>query len=509
MRLTDDPPIQAALESGITVFDTARAYAGNEQLVARALRGQRGRLVTKGGMRDGWVPDGRAKSLRADCEASLVALDGLEIDLYLVHAPDPRTPWRTTVRALAKLAEEGLVRHVGVSNVTRPQLEEALTLAPIVAAEVALSANNESALRGGLVERCLDEGVTLIAHSPLGGPRRARRLSQREAERELAQLLALAPNIVAIPGATRPETVRSAARAATLRVKRAKRRPTAQPSSAAEAVLVMGIPGAGKSRLAAEWVARDYARLNRDERGGTLREIAEELHLQLAAGVRRIVLDNTYLTRASRSYVIDAARRHGARIRCVWLDTPLAQAQLNLVERVLERVGRLPSPEELREMARREPGLLLPTSQMRAARELEAPALEEGFDEIERIPFARVRRPGSAGVFIAAAALGSESPDPAAPHLVFDWQPEPAQLDVSTLAVALIETAICPHPGGPPSCWCRPPLPGLALEFARRHNIDPANSVLVGCRPAHRTLAQTLGANYLEIPDRTKSDDRG
>jgi histidinol phosphatase-like enzyme len=74
--------------------------------------------------------------------------------------------------------------------------------------------------------------------------------------------------------------------------------------------------------------------------------------------------------------------------------------------------------------------------------------------------------------------------------------------------VALIETAICPHPGGPPSCWCRPPLPGLALEFARRHNIDPAISVLVGCRPAHRTLAQTLGATYLEMPDRTKTEDR-
>src|SRR5215471_17843805 len=182
MRLTDEAPIAAALESGITVFDTARAYAGNEQLVARALRGRRGRLVTKGGMGDGWIPDGRAKSLRADCEASLVALEGLEIDLYLVHAPDPRTPWRTTVRALAKLADEGLVRRVGVSNVSRSQLEEALMLAPIVAVQVALSANNESAQRGGLVERCLEEGVMLIAHSPLGGPRRARRLSRREAE---------------------------------------------------------------------------------------------------------------------------------------------------------------------------------------------------------------------------------------------------------------------------------------------------------------------------------------
>ena len=67
----------------------------------------------------GWVPDGRAKAIRADCEASLAALDGLPVDLYLLHAPDPRTPWRTSLRALARLAEEGLVRRVGVANVSR------------------------------------------------------------------------------------------------------------------------------------------------------------------------------------------------------------------------------------------------------------------------------------------------------------------------------------------------------------------------------------------------------
>src|SRR5215468_10280141 len=156
MRLVDDAPILAAFESGISVFDTARAYAGNEELVARALRGRRARIVTKGGMGEGWVPDGRAKSMRADCEASLDALDGVAIDLYLVHAPDPRTPWRTSVRALARLVEDGLVRRVGVANVNRTQLDEALDLAPVVAVQVALSLFDERALRGGVLERCTE-----------------------------------------------------------------------------------------------------------------------------------------------------------------------------------------------------------------------------------------------------------------------------------------------------------------------------------------------------------------
>src|SRR5205823_567744 len=178
--------IAAAADAGVTVFDTAHAYGHgelelghNERLLARALRrcgaDENARIVTKGGMtRAGgaWVPDGRAKAILRDCEGSLAALDGLAIDLYLIHAPDSRTPWRTSV----------------------------------------------------------------IAHSPLGGTRRAGRLGREQALAEvagahdvtpaevaLAWLLELSPAVVAIPGARRPETARSAARAATLALDDAER----------------------------------------------------------------------------------------------------------------------------------------------------------------------------------------------------------------------------------------------------------------------------------------------
>jgi len=541
--------IATALEAGVTVFDTARAYGHdetelghNERLLADALARTPARIVTKGGMtRPGgaWIPDGRAKAILRDCEASLEALGGLAIDLYLLHAPDPRTPWRTSVRALARLLDERLVRHVGVSNVNRPQLEEALELVPITAVEVALGPVDDRPLRAGLVERCADLGIAVIAHTPLGGPRRAGGLARREplaevsracdatpAEVALAWLLDLDPAVVAIPGARRPQTARSAARAATLELDAEARehlrralgrsRPVATVRrSHGEVVLIMGVAGAGKSRVAQDYVERGYVRLNRDERGGALRDLADALDDELSGGTRRVVLDNTYLTRASRSYVIETASRHGIATRCVWLDTPLADAQINLVERLLDDLGALPTPEELRQLARNRSGLLAPTSQMRTVRELEPPSTDEGFAEVDARAFVRVARSARmrSGVFVAAAVLkrdgwerAIEEGDREAPHLLFDWQPggtanalDDTVADLARHVAGPVEGALCPHPAGPPICWCRPPLPGLPLAFARAHDVDPARSVLIGTGPAHRNLAAALGARYVTL----------
>jgi hypothetical protein len=112
-------------------------------------------------------------------------------------------------------------------------------------------------------------------------------------------------------------------------------------------------------------------------------------------------------------------------------------------------------------------------------------------------------------VFVAAAAVGAlplADVDHGLPHLVFDWRPGGGEADLAaTVAVAArvatgpLEAGICPHPAGPPTCWCRPPLPGLPLAFARRHGVDPARSIVLGSSPAHRTLANTLGARHVMV----------
>lgn len=552
--------IAAAANAGITVFDTAHAYGDgaaygqNERLLSRALRAcgadRRARIVTKGGMTrvaDAWIPDGRAKAIRADCEGSLAALDGLPIDLFLLHAPDPRTPWPTSVRALARLLDVGLIAHAGLSNVNHHQLQQAFDMVEVTAIEVALSVVDDRAVRGGLIEFCADRGIAVIAHSPLGGPRRVRAVAHRPELVEIARarhaspeqvalawLLELSSVVVPIPGARRPETAVSAAQAAQVRLEPSDRarltsalgwphsapaRSTSAAVDDGEVVLIMGVPGAGKSRRAEQFVAQGYVRLNRDERGGSLRQLGDVLEQSLASGARRIVLDNTYLTRALRSHVVGSAARHGIGVRCIWIDTPLAQAQVNLVERLLVRFGSLPDPRQLQEHARVEPGLLSPTRQMRAFRELEPPSRDEGFVSVERVLFERspgAPAQGSAkpeALFVAAAALTHPGWERAlasgavdAPHLVFDWRPDAGAnvLDEDVARVAAIVSgsvtgALCPHAGGAPVCWCRPPLPGLPLAFARTRGIDPSQSLVVGAAPAHRTLATTLGAMYRAV----------
>ena len=445
--------LHAAFEAGVTLLDTADAYGRdeteighNERLVARALATWSGdrsrvRIATKGGLtRPGgrWVPNGRARHLVAACEASRRALGVERIDLYQLHAPDPRVPLETSVRALAALQRDGWIAEIGLCNVSLTQLRRAMDLAPIASVQVELNPWKDAALRGGLVEHCAAHGILVLAHRPLGGTERLRRLerdaslraiaerhSATPAEVSLAWLRALAPVVVPLPGPTRAETVRSIARAATLTFDEADRealdsrfpagrlrrgsRPKGSPAGTAidsEVVLIMGMPGAGKSSLAEELASRGYTRLNRDELGGRLRDLLPVLEGELASGRRRVVLDNTYATRAARNEVLEVASAHGVPVRCLWLTTPLADAQVNVARRTLAGLTSA-AVQALR-----------PDALYRYQRELEPPEVEEGFTAVRggalrapAGPHLRRPRPGVLARWrVAAEPLGGASP---------------------------------------------------------------------------------------------------
>ena len=131
-----------ALDLGVTLFDTARAYGfgAAERLLGEALqpeiRSARESIViaTKGGLRkDGGVPvrDSSPSALRRDLEGSLRDLGTDYVDIYQVHWPDPATPITTTAETLDAFVREGLIRKVGVSNYDPRQMTEFQQVRPI------------------------------------------------------------------------------------------------------------------------------------------------------------------------------------------------------------------------------------------------------------------------------------------------------------------------------------------------------------------------------------------
>jgi aryl-alcohol dehydrogenase-like predicted oxidoreductase/histidinol phosphatase-like enzyme/predicted kinase len=574
MRLSTDPGrdddrsvgvLHAALDAGVTLLDTADAYClddgdigHNERLIARALStwpGDRSRITvaTKGGMTrpDGrWEPDGRARHLRAACKRSCRALDVDRIALYQLHVPDPRTPLSTSVRALAALQRDGLIAGIGLSNVNVGQIEEARRIAEIDCVQVELSVWNDAAILSGVAAYCIRHGLRLLAHRPLGGARSKARtrnhpVLQRIAAAHgvspfdiaIAWLNDLSPVIVPLPGVTRVETAIAAARAQQIaltdddrqhldaafpsaRLLRADRIAAAPSRQDAEVVIVMGLPGAGKTTLTERFVAEGYQRINRDDTGGTLRALTGDLDSALAAGASRVVLDNTYVSRKSRAEVLQAAAAHRVPVRCVWLNTSVDDAQVNAASRLLSRYGRLPADEELAALRKHDVAAFLPTVQFRYQRELEPPDVSEGFATIEVVPFVRTRRPDhdnravivwleSMSIDDSLAATLRQRQRDGWRILGLSWQPGIEAGTISRAAVdaeiaALrdragvdIEIEYCPHGAGPPRCWCRKPLPGLGVLMIERHRLDPAQCIYLGSGSQDPGFARKLGFTYV------------
>jgi aryl-alcohol dehydrogenase-like predicted oxidoreductase len=164
----------AALDLGITHFDTAALYGfgRNEELVGPALKPfrQRIHLASKCGItavNGKRVIDGRPETLQRTCRESLQRLQTECIDLYYLHRWDRRVPIEDSVGALAELVRAGLIRGIGLSEVSAATLRRAHAVHPIAAvqSEYSLWTRNPEI---AVLETCRELGVTFVAFSPLG-----------------------------------------------------------------------------------------------------------------------------------------------------------------------------------------------------------------------------------------------------------------------------------------------------------------------------------------------------
>ncbi len=238
--------IHAALDAGITLIDTADSYhldrtdvGHNETLIAEALSAYGGDtsdvlVATKGGhLRPGggsWELDGSPEHLRAACDESLKRLGVEAIGLYQFHRPDPVVPYAESVGAIRDLLDDGKIRMAGVSNADPGKIAQA---SEILGGRL-VSVQNEfsPAFRSSEPELalCADQGIAFLPWSPLGGIGKAGELGAAHAAFQevaaahgvsaqqvtLAWMLAKAPNVIPIPGSSRPDTIRDSAAAAGL-----------------------------------------------------------------------------------------------------------------------------------------------------------------------------------------------------------------------------------------------------------------------------------------------------
>jgi pyridoxine 4-dehydrogenase len=208
--------LRRALELDINLIDTADSYGPevSERLIAEALYPYPEGLViaTKGGqLRDGpgqWRPDGRPEHLRAALEGSLRRLRLERVDLYQLHRPDPKVPFEESVGALIRFREEGKIRHIGLSNVSENQLEQARTMTEIVSVQNRYNLVDRDS--EDVLQRCEQEGLAFLPWFPLatgdlaapGGPlaELARSHHVTPAQVALAWLLQHSPATLPIPG---------------------------------------------------------------------------------------------------------------------------------------------------------------------------------------------------------------------------------------------------------------------------------------------------------------------
>jgi pyridoxine 4-dehydrogenase len=207
--------LRRAYELGCNFLDTADSYGPHvdEELIAEALHPYPGDLViaTKGGLvrpsAPRWDENGRPEHIRQAIEGSLKRLKVERIDLYQLHAPDPKVPLEDSLGPIVDAQRAGKIRHVGISNVNTKELEKAMRAAKIVSVQNEYNVGDRSS--EPVLQACERLGIAFLPWFPLGAgsvlnqsriKSTAKKHGATPAQVALAWLLAKSPVMLPIPG---------------------------------------------------------------------------------------------------------------------------------------------------------------------------------------------------------------------------------------------------------------------------------------------------------------------
>jgi HAD superfamily hydrolase (TIGR01662 family) len=306
-----------------------------------------------------------------------------------------------------------------------------------------------------------------------------------------------------------------------------------------EVVLIGGYPASGKSTFTQSFVERGYARLNRDEMGGSMAKLLGPLEDLLDAG-RAVVLDNLYATKESRAEFVKLARRRDIPIRFLLMGTTLEDAQFNASLRMMEKCGRLLQPDEFKKAEfKKDPGLFPVFVIYKYKKDAEKPTTAEGFAAVETIPFERnypgdwtnkaiicdidgtlrtttgaekyPTKPSEVKAFKERGAklrklqkegyllVGASNQSGIAKGKVTKENVEACFAETEKqLGVKFATILYCPHSVPPIACYCRKPNPGLGVRLMWTYKLDPRKCICVGDLGTDRSFAERCGFTFVD-----------
>jgi HAD superfamily hydrolase (TIGR01662 family) len=309
-----------------------------------------------------------------------------------------------------------------------------------------------------------------------------------------------------------------------------------------EVVMVIGAPGSGKGTVSGDYIDKDYLHLNRDKEGGQVISLLPKMEKALADG-KRVVLDNLFIKTADRAPFILAAQKAGVPIRCLWLQTSIEDAQINVLNRMWDRYNDIFfSNDDIKANpdAKKDPNIFPVAVLFKYRKEFEKPTTAEGFVAVEKVPFVRRPWPGKNKALLLdydgtlrtckSGAIFPKDPD--------DVQSLPRRTEVLKRYVAQgyslygvsnqsgigkgdltrqqadacfkrtndllgmdIPFYYSPSRVPPITTYCRKPQSGIGVYLIRKYDLKPSDCIMVGDMGTDKSFAQRLGFQFREAEE--------
>lgn len=298
-----------------------------------------------------------------------------------------------------------------------------------------------------------------------------------------------------------------------------------------EIIVFVGYPASGKSTEAQQYVDQGYYRLNRDELGGSLKDINVRLEELIVLGKRKFVLDNTYPTVSSRKPIIEIGQKYDIPVICIHETTSIENSQFNAALRIIRQEGRLLKPDEISKSTN--PKVIPASAIFNYRRKFEKPEMTEGFANIKRVTFKRkldssyvnraiffdydsiretksgrkypidkndiVLKPGRQAALSDFKARGFKiiglSNQSAIGKEMFTANDAKALFEYTNeLLDGIVDGYdFCPHDSYPIQCYCRKPMPGIGVEFIEKFKLNPGKCYMIIGETADETFAKRCG----------------